>query len=298
MAANVASIEILRPRLQRIARWAGGTWAFYVNDLRQSASLGIREQEAFPSASIIKLPILLRVLERVGRGEVSLDDTVTLTAWHKTGGSGIFQHFRDGTAFRLEDACTAMTVLSDNTATNLVIDVAGIEGTNRFLEAAGCDRTRLHRYIGKPEMPGWGGAEGPSQAAPVEMGRLLEGLAEGELPGLTPELCRRAVLFLRKQQHRALAPRLLPEGTVMAHKTGSLDGLRHDVGLLWLPERGAGRSGEKRDVMALPSDALPSGKPVVFVAMSRGVPDLRWTVENRAEVAIGRAARAVYDALT
>ena len=84
----------------------------------------------------------------------------------------------------------------------------------------------------------------------------------------------------------------------MAHKTGSLDGLRHDVGLLWLPKRGEGRGGEKRDVMALPSDALPSGMPVVFVAMSRGVPDPRWTVENRAEVAIGRAARAVYDALS
>jgi hypothetical protein len=50
--------------------------------------------------------------------------------------------------------------------------------------------------------------------------------------------------------------------------------------------------------MALPSDALPDWEPVVFVAMSKGVPDLGWTVENRAEVAIGRAARAAYDALT
>src|SRR5687768_12141109 len=164
MAADVASIDVLRPRLLRIARWAGGLWAFYLKDLRNGESLGIREGEAFPSASIIKLPILLRVLERVRSGEISLDDTVTLTAWHKTGGAGVFQHFREGTVFRLEDACTAMTVLSDNTATNLVIDVAGIEGTNRFLEAAGCERTRLHRYFGKPEMAGWGGAEGPSQA--------------------------------------------------------------------------------------------------------------------------------------
>src|SRR5687768_12557118 len=219
MAAPVDSMEILHPRLRRIARWAGGTWAFYVKDLRTGRSLGFGEDEPFPSASIIKLPILLAAFERVGRGEVSLDDSVTLTAWHKTGGSGIFQHFRDGTAFRLEDACTAMTVLSDNTATNLAIDVATIEGTNRFLEAARCERTRLHRYIGKPEMPGWNGATGPSQAVPNEMGRLLERLALGQLPGLTPELCRRALLFLRRQQHRALAPRLLPEGTVMAHKT-------------------------------------------------------------------------------
>src|SRR5687768_17001397 len=132
MAARMRSMKILRSRLRRIARWAGGAWAFYIKDLRTGSSLGMGEDEPFPSASIIKLPVLLAVLEQVGRGEVSLDDTVTLTAWHKTGGSGVFQHFREGTELRLEDACTAMTVLSDNVATNLVIDVATIEGTNRF----------------------------------------------------------------------------------------------------------------------------------------------------------------------
>src|SRR5688500_7684744 len=102
MAAPVDSTEILRSRLRRIARWAGGTWAFYVKDLRTGRSLGLGEDESFPSASIIKLPILLTVLERVGRGEVSLSDTVTLTAWHKTGGPGICQHCRDATASRLD----------------------------------------------------------------------------------------------------------------------------------------------------------------------------------------------------
>lgn len=286
-------IAALRHRLVQLGRRAGGTFAFYVKDLGSGDALGIREGEAFPSASVIKLPILLAVLERVRRGEVSLDDPMTLTAWHKTGGAGIFQHFRDGTVFTLEDACTAMVVLSDNTATNLVIDKATVTGTNEYLDAVGCPRTRLHRYFGKPEMPGYGGATGPSQAMPIEMGRLLEGLARGEL--LTPELCRRALLFLRRQQHRALAPRFLPEGTVMAHKTGSLDGVRHDVGLMWVP-RGSGGTAQARDVMALPSEELPSDPPVVFVAMSKDVPDLRWTVENAAEVAIGRAARAVYEA--
>jgi len=257
--------------------------------------LQIWADEPFPSASVIKLPILLAALEKVRRGEASLDQPVTLTAWHKTGGSGVFQHFREGTVFTLEDACTAMIVLSDNVATNLVIDVATIDGVNEYLATVGCERTRLHRYIGKPEMAGWRGAEGPSQAVPGEIGRLLEGLARREL--LTPELCVRALLFLRRQQHRALIPRLLPEGTAVAHKTGSLNGVRHDVGLIWLPEPRAGTEEPKRDVMALPSEELPAEEPVVFVAMSKDVPDLRWTVENRAEVAIARAARAVYDAL-
>jgi beta-lactamase class A len=264
-----------------------------VKDLADRVELGIDEDDAFPSASVIKLPILLATLERVRRGEADLDRQVTLTAWHKTGGSGVFQHFREGTVFTLEDACTAMIVLSDNAATNLVIDVATIDGVNEYLAATGCERTRLHRYIGKPEMAGWCGAEGPSQAVPREIGRLLEGLARAEL--LTPALCRRALLFLRRQQHRALIPRLLPEGTVVAHKTGSLNGVRHDVGLFWPPRTVARRP--ERDVMALPSDDLPEGEPVVLVAMSRDVPDLRWTVENRAEVTVARAARAIYDAV-
>lgn len=295
----VKDTTTLRNRLRSLGRRAGGTWAFYVKDLASGDTVGVNEREAFPSASVIKLPILLAVLERVRRGEVDLDRPVTLTAWHKTGGSGVFQHFRDGTVFTLEDACTAMIVLSDNVATNLAIDVATIEGVNGYLEGAGCERTRLHRYIGKPEMPGWRGAEGPSQAVPVEIGRLLEGLARNEL--LTPALCRRALLFLRRQQHRALIPRLLPEGTVVAHKTGSLNGVRHDVGLFWPPRAAQGargaRRGAERDVMALPGDDLPAGDPVVLVAMSKDVPDLRWTVENRAEVTVARAARAVYDAV-
>ncbi len=283
----------LRRRLLQLGRQVGGTFAFYVRDLGSGAAVEIRADEAFPAASVIKLPILLAVLEKVRNGAASLDQRVTLTAWHKTGGSGVFQHFREGTEFTLEDACTAMIVLSDNVATNLVIDVATIDGVNGYLEAQGCERTRLHRYIGKPEMAGWRGAEGPSQAVPAEIGRLLERLARREL--LTPELSTRAMLFLRRQQHRALIPRLLPEGTVVAHKTGSLNGVRHDAGLIWLPTPDQ-RTG-KRDVMALPSDELPAGKPVVLVAMSKDVPDVRWTVENRAEVAIARAARAVYDAL-
>ncbi len=284
----------LRRRLTRLARHAGrpgGTFAFLTKDLRTSEQVGIRLEEAFPAASTIKVPIMLAMLERVRRGEVALSDTMALTAWHKTGGSGVFQHFHEGLKVTLEDACTAMIVLSDNTATNMVLDATGIERVNQLLDQAGCHRTRLHRYLGKPDMPG---PAGPSQAVPAELGRLMELVWRHEL--LTPQLCRRALLFMRRQQHRALAPRLLPEGTALAHKTGSLDGVRHDFGLFWLAEREPPKPHRTRDVMALPADELPSGEPVVFVAMSKGMPDLRWTVENRAEVTIARAVRAAFDA--
>ena len=201
----------LRQRLMRLARQAGGTFAFRTKDLRTGEAVGMRAGEAFPAASTIKVPIMLALLERVRRGEVALSDTMALTAWHKTGGSGVFQHFHEGLEVTLEDACAAMIVLSDNTATNMVLDATGIERVNELLDGAGCHRTRLHRYLGKPDMPG---PAGPSQAVPDELGRLIELVWRHEL--LTPQLCRRALLFMRRQQHRALAPRLLPEGSAGA----------------------------------------------------------------------------------
>jgi beta-lactamase class A len=299
-------MSTLRARLDALGRRAGGTFAFYINDLRRGQVVRIRDQVSFPAASLIKVPIMLALLERVRLGEAQLTDTMRMTSWHRTGGAGVLQHFHDGLEVTLEDACTAMIVLSDNTATNMVLDAVGIERVNALLDAQGCPRTRLHRYLGKPEMPG---PPGPSQLVPEELGHLLEEVwkgsrVTGQRPKagddrqalLTPELCRRALLFLRRQQHRALAPRLLPEGTVLAHKTGSLDGVRHDAGLIWLPEDGG--AANSKDPMALPDDGLPDWEPVVFVAMSKDVPDLRWTVENRAEVTVARAMRAVYDELS
>ena len=291
----VLSLRLIR-QLRRLTPAAEGVFGFWIKGLASELQVSLRADEAFPAASVIKLPILLAALEKVRIGATSLDATLRLTSWHKTGGAGIFQHFHDGLEVSLADACLAMIALSDNTATNLVIDVAEIGGVNSLLDGAGCRRTRLHRYFGKPDMPG---PMGPSQAVPQEIGRLLELLWRREL--LTPELCDTALLMLRRQTHRALIPRLLPQGTAVAHKTGSLDGVRHDVGLFWPPRQAETTLDDapgRPDPMALRGSDLPTAEPVVFVALSKGAPDLRWTVENRAEILIARAARLVYQHVT
>lgn len=280
---------VLAEELRQLAAPVNGTFAFWVHDLATGERAVINEQVSFPSASVIKLPIMLRLLELVQIGETTLAARRPLLAWHKTGGAGLLQFFQEGTELTLGDACTAMIALSDNTATNFLLDVTGIAPVNELLDRLGCPRTRLHRYFGKPDMPG---PPGPSQAVPAEIGHLLVRLANRQV--LTPSLCQQALLMLRRQTHRALAPRYLPEGTVMAHKTGSLDGVRHDVGLIWLAPDEA--ITPPRDVMALPDDALPAELPIVFVAMSKDVADLRWTVENDAERLIGQAALATYRA--
>ncbi len=311
MSESDVSAAALECDLRQVVAGTKGTFAFYVHDLDGGVQVAIRADESFPAASVIKLPILLRALEMVAAGEARLDQRLRLTAWHKTGGSGVLQYFHDGLEITLEDACTAMIALSDNTATNVVLDVTGVDPVNALLDRLGCPRTRLHRYLGKPDMPG---PAGPNQAVPREIGRLLEMLVWREI--LTPELCQTAMVMLRRQSHRALIPRLLPGWTAVAHKTGSLDGVRHDVGVLWRADTSLGARGHgsaPRDVGAAATPAVapsvPSGvmrigqegfapgHPVVLVAMSRDVADLRWTVENDAERTIAQAAKVIFDHL-
>jgi beta-lactamase class A len=293
---TVSPGEVLRHQLQEVADTASGTFAFYVHDLEAGTRAAVREREAFPAASLIKLPILLRLLEMVRAGEVSLEQPTRLRERHKTGGAGIVQFFHEGLEVSLADACTAMIALSDNTAANLLLDTTGIAPVNAMLARLGCRRTRLHRYFGKPEMPG---PAGPSQAVPAEIGSLLELLVRRQM--LTPDLCALALVMLRRQTHRALIPRYLPEGTPVAHKTGSLAGVRHDAGVFWRPAKGGARTaggagaGPPAGPMARADEGLPSGSAVVFVGMSRDVADRRWTVENEAEVAIARAARLAFE---
>lgn len=286
-----AAAHALQRALDELVAGAAGSFAFYVHDVERGLRCSVRQDETFPAASVIKLPIMLCLLEMVQQGKARLEQTVPLREWHRTGGSGLFQYFHAGLEVTLEDACTAMVAISDNTATNLLLDVTGIEAVNRLLDRLECPRTRLHRYFGKPEMPG---PAGPSQAVPSEIGLLLERILRRDL--LTPELNDLAVVMLRRQNHRALIPRFLPEGTPVAHKTGSLNGVRHDAGIVWLPcGEGAGPAGATAEAR---ERGRPPGRPVVFVGMSREVPDVRWTVENEAELTIARAARLVYDGLT
>ena len=265
-----------------------GTFAFCVHDLDTGTQALVDAGESFAAASVIKLPIMLKLLEMVATGAVSLDQTAPLTEWQKTGGSGIFQHFQEGTQFALGDACTAMIAISDNTATNMLLDVTGIAPVNELLVRMGCARTRLHRYIGKPEMAG---PPGPSQAAPLEVGHLLELLARRAI--LTPPLCETAITMLRRQTIRTVIPRLLPERTPVAHKTGSLDGIRHDAGIIWRPDPVAPPE-EPAGAMARRTGGSAAGHPIVFVGMSKDA-DMRWTVDNEAEVLIARAARLAFD---
>src|SRR5262245_48533320 len=115
-----------------------GVISLAARDLKTGATVAYRSDCKCPTASVIKLPLLVHALLLARECALSLEETITLRVEDKVGGSGILKDLSAGLTVSVQDVCTLMIALSDNTATNLLIDRLGIEGVNRRMEALGC----------------------------------------------------------------------------------------------------------------------------------------------------------------
>lgn len=196
-------------------------------------------ERPLPAASLIKLPLLLHALAEVAAGRLSLERRVALREGDKAGGNGVLRLLGPGLEPSVRDLLTLMIALSDNTATNLVIDLLGLEAANAFMQRLGLARTRL---VGKLQLPLAAQNEAQrrgerNQTSAAEVLGLLVRLARGELLGAAEtEL---ALAILREQQyHEALGrylprdPELSDERVVLASKSGCLRGVWHDAALV------------------------------------------------------------------
>lgn len=247
-----------------------GEVGLHVSTLEGQLLATLNADTVFPAASTIKVPLLLLALERVQAGELSLSGRFELQAEDRVGRAGVLHELGAGLRLSLQDLLTLMIVVSDNTATNLVIGMLGVDAVNAWLDERGCPHTRL---IGKLQLP-------PEQHNPAqrrgernrttasEQARLL--LEQGER--LDEPHRALALSVLGRQQHRDILARPLPrdaQGTPLYQtytKSGELVGVHHDVGLLLLPRglcvallsRGGGDLAghpDNRDTIAL-SDTL------------------------------------------
>jgi beta-lactamase class A len=179
----------------------------------------------FSSASIIKLPILWCFFEQVDRG------TLDPLAWWALGdgdrvdGTGVLRFLQTDAHLTLLDLATLMTVVSDNTATNALIDRLGVATIQETIDRLGLTDTRLGRKMFDFEARARGLE---NQTTPRDMARLLRRIHDGD--GLSADAHARACTILRGQQFNAGLPARLPEHAVVAHKTGNLPGLLHDAG--------------------------------------------------------------------
>jgi beta-lactamase class A len=135
-------------RIEEIRRRFSGALSLCARNLVTEEEIAVNADEVCATASVIKLPILVELLRAAADGEVSLDHRRPLQAGDQVGGSGILKVFQPGLDPTLRDLATLMVVVSDNTATNMVLDALGqVDGVNRTMKALGFPTIELHNRV-------------------------------------------------------------------------------------------------------------------------------------------------------
>lgn len=219
----------LARQLAAITDSLDGVLGLAVKDLATGQTIFINENEVFPQASSIKIAILMEVLKQAEENRLRLDDFIELKSENKAGGGPILFYLGNSSLrLSVHDLCVLMVVLSDNTATNLLIDLVGMEAVNRRLQSLGLNQTRLRRKM----MDLKAAEEGRENiSTPQEMLSLLEKIWQGKVLGADKRQLFFDFLSLPKESPLQQA---VPEGVIVADKPGELEAVRCDSGLVFL----------------------------------------------------------------
>jgi beta-lactamase class A len=206
--------------------------SYYTIDLTSGVVRAQDADQPRKSASIIKLPILVHAALTVAEGAARWDERVALGA-ERAGGMGVLKLLDAGLALTLRDLVTLMTVISDNTATNLVIERFGAAAINARIRALDLPQTTLFRPVFAPDTAA-SAAYGLGVTTARETGTLLARVARRELGD--PATADLLLGLLAAQQDRVGIPRGLPAGWRYAGKTGSDTDLRNDAAIVTAPD--------------------------------------------------------------
>jgi beta-lactamase class A len=291
-AVQDPSWATLRGQLQaRVGRHHGKV-GLVLLDLGTGDSLSIRGDEPFPTASNIKVPVLIELFSQIQAGRIRLDDPVAMLDVDRVGGSGILQLFDAPLRITMKDAATFMISQSDNTATNLIVDKLGIRAVNERMDRLGYHHTRLWAKVGRSRTtsidPDSSRVWGLGVTTPREMARMFVSIYRGE--AVSRDASEKMIAMLREQAwgYNEI-PRYLPAGAVAAHKTGSVNASRNDCGIVYAQRP------EGKNVSDPPGTG---GRDYVLCVFTTDNEDQSWKpVDNAAEVLIGDLSRLVWEAL-
>lgn len=209
-----------------------GVLGVAILDLTTGQKYFLHADEVLPTASSIKIAILAELYRQAQQGKIKLDDLYTLQASDLVAGSGIANALTPGvTRLTIRDVAALMISVSDNSATNIIIDRIGMENVNALLDSLGLTHTRLRRKM----MDVKAAAEGRENiATPREMVMLLEDLYRGKILNkqMTGDFFE--LLSVHKESY---IPRELPEDLRIANKPGELEGVRNDSGIVFTGNR-------------------------------------------------------------
>lgn len=213
---------------ERVSR-APGHVSLYYRPLDGGCALNYNENEPLLAASVIKIPVMVEAFRRFEEGSLDRNAIHVLREEEKMPSCGALNRMHAGLQVTLRDMVDLMIVLSDNTATNILIELLGIDAVNATMRAYGLETSTLRRKLFDREGH-LAGIENTVTAR--EMGLLLEKMYRGEL--VSPEASAEMIDILRNQKLNGKMPFYLkPRGIVSAHKTGEDDGITHDVGIVF-----------------------------------------------------------------
>lgn len=188
----------------------------------------INADEVFESASLVKIPIMLEIYNQMRDGKITEDDVVVLKNSHKVGGGGVLKKKKAGSKWKVSKLIELMIVESDNTATDMLIELAGMEEIEKSAKEHGMKDTTLQRKIYAFEEIDRGK---DNYTTPRDMFLIFKELYEGEK---IESKCRAKMLNILKEQKRNdMIPKYLPDDVECAHKTGGLSGILHDCGIIY-----------------------------------------------------------------
>ena len=253
-----------------------GKVSLFAKNLDTGETYTLNADERVRTASTIKIAVMIEAFARVAEGKIKWTDEVVLTKEKKVSGSGILTELSDGLHLTLRDAVNLMMILSDNTATNLVLEVLTTDAVNTRMESLGFKNIKIMRRIGSggesvagkdPENKKYG----LGMATPREMVLVMEKLERGEI--ISPAASKEMIDLMKREQGRNAIGRSL-SSVPMASKYGALDRLRSAVGILYTKKG--------KIAMAISCDDMP---------------ETMWSVDNPAYLLMSRLSEVIADGL-
>jgi len=264
-----ADTATLHRTLDSLAAAHRGVVGYTVHDLDTGERLERRGDETFPTASLIKVPILVTVYDLVEQGQLSLDDQLTLLKIDKVPGSGNLQFMHDNATLTVRDAAWLMSVTSDNTATNLLLDRVVIRRVWNKMEKLGLPHTKVHSkvYLRLASVAMDSSVKyGLGVTTPNEMARLFALLADGKA---VSQKADSAMLDILAHNEDVQGLQRQVDSLTVPHKTGATDQVRTECALFPLQSR------------------------VVTCVLTKENVDQRWLIDNDAQVMMGRMGAAI-----
>ena len=280
LSASAQNNAALEAAIAARLKTANAQVSLYAKNLNTGVTFSLRGDDPVRTASTIKLPIMIECFFEASQKKLQLTDQIELIENEKVNGSGILQELSSGIKLPLRDMIDLMIVLSDNTATNLILNRIGGDAVNDRMASLGLTHTRVMRKImrdepsgithegAKPENKPWG----LGRTSPHEMVTLLEKLHDGQIVDKPSSDAMLAIL--KHQRDRNGIARDLRDVTV-ANKSGALDQLRSDAGIVYT-----------------------KNCDIAMDITVDGIPEANWTPENPGLLLISDLSAILIDGLS